>query len=446
MNFLITNLCTRLNKGDAGIVLGIIDSLHREFKNPHISVSTFTPKIDRELYKKYNVTVVRNLIGSPRYNDPFKKTKNILLWGIMLLMIYTKLWAVLHLYNITKKILFLNEKDTNIVNEYINADVIISCGGGFLLGGFGSVIHMLNILSGIILHKPVVIYSQSIGPFYYKPLEKFVRYLLNRTTLIFVREEISKKYLQSIGVTKEIYISPDAAFNLPITNSDNISSIFTKYNLTNKKLVGVTVRNWSFPGYKNKKQKLKNYIFSVSRLIDYLISVYNFHIIFIPQVILTKEVMTENIDRLSDDREVAKIVYQNIKNKDKVDIIIEDLSPGEIKKLIGTTEIFIGTRMHSNIFALSMNVPTLAIEYLPKTRGIMRMLDLEKYVCDINNISFDELKEKVNMLLTNQDRIRLLLQQKMEKITLDARTPAKEIKKIINKNITRVNKKSKYFL
>ena len=68
--------------------------------------------------------------------------------------------------------------------------------------------------------------------------------------------------------------------------------------------------------------------------------------------------------------------------------------------------------MHSNIFALSECVPTLAIAYEKKTNGIMSTVGMDKYVLDINNISESQIIDKINKLIDNKNNIRKLLARK----------------------------------
>lgn len=64
---------------------------------------------------------------------------------------------------------------------------------------------------------------------------------------------------------------------------------------------------------------------------------------------------------------------------------------------------FIGTRMHSNIFALSSGIKTLAISYEPKTEGIMKDLGLSEYVIKIENVNSRILNEKFNKLISDDN-------------------------------------------
>lgn len=65
--------------------------------------------------------------------------------------------------------------------------------------------------------------------------------------------------------------------------------------------------------------------------------------------------------------------------------------------------------MHSNIFATSMKVPTVAIAYEKKTNGIMETVGLQDYLVEIDEITFEDLMGKIGEMVKNGK----LLQQKL---------------------------------
>ena len=69
-------------------------------------------------------------------------------------------------------------------------------------------------------------------------------------------------------------------------------------------------------------------------------------------------------------------------------------------------DYFVGTRMHSNIFATSMAVPTTAIAYEKKTNGIMETVGLQNYVVEINDITAEDLYNKVEDMIVNKKKIK----------------------------------------
>ena len=70
--------------------------------------------------------------------------------------------------------------------------------------------------------------------------------------------------------------------------------------------------------------------------------------------------------------------------------------------------IFIGTRLHSVIFSLSVGTPSINIAYHgTKSQGILAGIrDLEKYVIDINTINEEILLDGIKDLLINKDKIK----------------------------------------
>lgn len=130
--------------------------------------------------------------------------------------------------------------------------------------------------------------------------------------------------------------------------------------------------------------------------------------IFIPQVI---------VDYASD-VDIAKEIKQELKNKYQSSFIIreDDWTPVQIKNVIGQLDFFVGTRMHSNIFATSMKIPTLAIAYEKKTNGIMKSVGLENYVEEIDEITSESLTRKFENVVNNKQQISYQLRERILKI------------------------------
>ena len=115
----------------------------------------------------------------------------------------------------------------------------------------------------------------------------------------------------------------------------------------------------------------------------------------------------------SNDVDFSREVLDYVNRTDRVHIVEEDLTPGELKWLYGHMDAFVGVRMHANIFALASNVPIVAIAYEPKTAGIMRTIGLSDYVLDILTLTEFALKQKIDELVANRQSVvaHLKLQQ-----------------------------------
>jgi polysaccharide pyruvyl transferase WcaK-like protein len=133
----------------------------------------------------------------------------------------------------------------------------------------------------------------------------------------------------------------------------------------------------------------------------------------------------------NDDYSVSKKIANLTRHPDRITIIDADHSPSELKEITGNCTLLISARFHMVIFALSMHVPSIAIAYIPKSFGIMEMIEQREYVIRHQDLSVDLLMEKVEQLWLNQAEIRRHLAKKMVHIELRARYAADLIKQLL---------------
>lgn len=426
---LITNAWSWFNKGDAAIVITMVQALRKYIPEAEISLISYTPEVDSLKYKNYKIEVLRGL----RVSESARITKGITIFSQW---IRRSLWGVLYSF-LKKDIRWLKGQDREVLDKYAQNDIIVSCGGEVIWGNAGYILNnLLEIFFGKLLNKPVVIYAHSIGPFNGKLAELIARVFLNQADLITLREWISKEYLRIIKVTKPpIIVTADSAFMLHPVSPPKAKELLFKEGIDLKRMhVGMTFRRWIFPNSEYPEVKHKKYVTEMSKIVDYIIERLRAVIVFMPQVIVANSGM-------EDDRTVAQEIFQLLNNKNDFKMLIKDFSPEELEGIIGQMDLFIGTRMHSNIFALSMYVPTIAIGYRHKTIGIMKMLGMEKYVCDISNIKFEDVVQKVEDALVNRENIKNRLKVEMKKIRNRALYNAELVKNCLDMHKERVSRR-----
>ena len=96
-------------------------------------------------------------------------------------------------------------------------------------------------------------------------------------------------------------------------------------------------------------------------------------------------------------------------------------SPAELQTAYGQMDLFVGTRLHSNIFALTAGTPVIAIAYYYKTYGIMQMLGLSEWVLDIRTIADQELEQRLELLWQQCADLRHLLGLILPQLQQEAR-------------------------
>jgi colanic acid/amylovoran biosynthesis protein len=96
-------------------------------------------------------------------------------------------------------------------------------------------------------------------------------------------------------------------------------------------------------------------------------------------------------------------------------------APAVLKTAMGLMDVFVGTRMHSNLFALSGGVPCLAIGYQFKTQGIARMVGLEEWVQDIRSATGPSVANRLKELWSRREAVRAHLSHAVPALMQQAR-------------------------
>jgi polysaccharide pyruvyl transferase WcaK-like protein len=421
------------NKGGAAIVLSARSALKKIIPDAEFTLTTFIPKYDLKMGSIYNIRVVPE---SDKNEFPFQRS---LLWQLRLLR--SIVWkAIDKLFGLNAHKLI----DEKILKEYANSDIIIEISGDGLSGDYGAslmTISLPRILICTLLEKTIVIYAQSIGPFKIKwPLLNrqslflsyfcgyFARFVLNKVDLITVREEITLNILKNFGITKPpIYLTADSAFLLLPTSKEKVYEILSSYGVDHEEqIIGLSVsRSISMLQYNSKSRTdFSHYKDVIIQIIDYLTDKLDTRIILIPHV--------TGPGIMNDDRIIGAEIYQCLKNKKKVVLISEDLTPAELKGIIGRCNLFIGSRMHANIASISMKVPTVAIGYSHKTEGIMKAAGQEAFICDFGKLTSTDIIAKIEKAWVNRERIAKELEQNIQILEEKANYNAILVKELLH--------------
>ncbi|MCM3569377.1 polysaccharide pyruvyl transferase family protein [Neobacillus mesonae] len=398
MNILIINAHSSRNKGDAGIILSMVDSLRTNIPFCNIKVKTRFPEVDKEAYDIPVGEAIHNIL----VDDNTTKLKKLKLAIEMIRILENK-----------KNKPMLRDPD------YEWADVVVSCGGGFLLTHGFSVMtlqHLVQIKTAIDYQKPIVIYSQSIGPLYNKIIKNLTKKVLDKVTKIYVREKISYSLLKEMEIQAPVEVVPDSAFYMELRKSNEVDRIINELRISHKgPIIGLTVRDWKFPEVEDHGSHRNKYIKSIQETILFLEKQYEARVLLMPQVL--------GPNSFNDDRNISREILDGI-NSNNAQLIDFDFHPRELKYFYSRMDMFIGTRMHSNIFALASNIPTVAINYEHKTKGIMEMLELNDYVVDINDVTPDILVKMSKKCWENRHSLVNHLTKRIPQVIDSSQVPA----------------------
>ena len=271
-NILLINTNCSWNKGSAAQVVSVIGVLREMIPDVKFTLISHCPELDSEGCLGRGVEVISYSSRKPHHR------KALLAFSYHSTSSLLRCFAWRLLKSVKINAPFLVEE--TYCRAYFSSDIVLDLSGdSFSDKGAFSLINMLGILIALVLRKPVAIYSQSIGPFR-KLTMPLAKLCLNRARLITVREEISRRYLERIGVNKTpICQAADCAFALSPVTPEKAREILDKEGIrrNNSPLVGVSVsgvmvgrteRNTSnLPAPENKGN---SYFTLIAQLVNFL--------------------------------------------------------------------------------------------------------------------------------------------------------------------------------
>lgn len=246
--------------------------------------------------------------------------------------------------------------------------------------------------------KRLIIWAASIGPFPDNESGRSVIEAIALADLITVRETMSLSYLHSVGIKDTVHLVADPAFLLePEIVSDSMMESMSSNAL------GLNV-----------SPILSRYIKSGSvDILDELICGLKdvlretgLSLVLVPHVMR---------DDYNNDFVYMKKIYDALKSDVDVQMVDPRYNACQLKYVISKCRYFIGARTHSTIASLSSLVPTLSIGYSMKSQGINRdIFGNNDYVINVDDITRETFRDKVQLLIRNEDRIRDELKSRIE--------------------------------
>jgi len=406
----LLNLHSFYNAGDAALACLAIDQIKDNFPGCRLTLLINDPDSYTGLEK-----AVPSFTSWVKSQHGKQHSSWRLIQGVKL--VFCSLFSAV-CYRLWKKctVIGVNPQQARLIKSYLEADITICVPGNSLYhsGRFGLAyfFSLYSLAYSVILGKPLYILPQSIGPLKY-PWEKlYMRWVLNRTQLIQVREPITKQDLIRIKVRPErIKLLPDLAFLQNPIDRPHASEVLLKYGIhlpADGPLLGVSVINWQAQYQQYQKQSI--YEDAIARLIQWHLAQNRGKVIFFPQV--------TGPSKSEDDREPARRIIALIPDELKQSVIqiVDRLNASTLKGVYGLCDGFVGTRMHANIFALGMGIPVLPIGYLHKTRGTFEMLGLDEWVVDIGTVTSESLLDRYQQFWFRKDEIKRAIQSILPEI------------------------------
>jgi polysaccharide pyruvyl transferase WcaK-like protein len=405
--FLISQAYTTYNKGEVAIALSIIETIRRINPDAEISIMTPDPQQAARQYSKYNVKIYGRLFDVSVQN----------LRGIHKVIAFSKLITKVFLYLLSTKVnLPKHSKSKRTIDLFRDADVFIVAGGGTFGGSkYRSITgNLFPIFLAKTFGKKTMVFAPSVEPFTSHVVKLATRFAFNRADMITVREQFTFDQLKSLKIQVALHLTADPAFLIghePIEVGIRLLNEAGVPSKNGKLLIGMTIRDWSFPRQVNSQKKRIHYLDTIKQAMERILSDPNDSI-----VLFTTSIRPIAND---DDRITAKRIRDLIREdfRERVFVLTEDYTPEETKAMIGAMDVFIATRFHSAVFALSMKIPVLMIATEPnKNVGLMEMLGLLDFTLDASSVTVDNILKIVNRLVNEREMITRRIEERLPDI------------------------------
>ncbi|MFS0724087.1 polysaccharide pyruvyl transferase family protein [Paenibacillus sp. 1P07SE] len=370
------------NKGAQAMTFTVINEIRKRYPGKEIYVNCQDPD------KNYNFNLLR--IG--------RKLKLEMIGG---------------LYGMLGKVL-PKASNVNVNRQEMEAllgdtDLMIDI-SGFALSSQFSFRHSLNYMANIMLAKkynvPMVLMSQSFGPFDYKGIDKLIippliRKHISYPKRIYAREFEGQRYMSQY--TKD---NLHKSVDIVLQGSEfNIDHLFRPG--TYQTGAGVAVKPDSvaiIPNVKTMKYGTREEMLSLyQKMVDQL---------------LLKGKHIYLLRHSTEDLEICKEIKGRYPEQERVVLLEKEYDCIEIHHILNQFDFIVGSRYHSIIHAYKNGIPVLALGWATKYKELLGIFGQSDYIFDVRNLEHAErsIGLALTQMIDRRDEEAAKIRAKMEEL------------------------------
>jgi colanic acid/amylovoran biosynthesis protein len=431
LKILVTNAHSVLNAGDRVLLEVTLEQLRANFLHSEITVATNDLRGIQDGDEVSYVGSFTSWFKSAEEGiDRWHRNHLLMLpwWALQSWLVALTLRHLKRPWPMPK-----NSARRDLLAAYCKADLIVSCPGNFFFSGAGLGVPFLlavcALAYGWLLGKPLYMMPQTIGPLTRRRERWLLGAILKQMRFVSLRDKPSLLTVTALGVAADrCHVLPDSAFLFcgsgdlgpfaallagPSQESRDAPDVQSSGGEAfPRPYIGVTVIDWAAMNRRFTRQGI--YERAVAAALSSFLARHGGTVFIFPQV--TGPSHAED-DRIS----AARIAGMLAMHQSQVVQVNSVWSPGQLKAAYGQMDLFLGTRLHSNIFALTAGTLVLAIAYQYKTHGMLEMLGLSDWVIDIEDVDERQLTERLELLWQRRSEVRTLIQQRLPALQQEAR-------------------------
>jgi colanic acid/amylovoran biosynthesis protein len=287
-------------------------------------------------------------------------------------------------------------RERQLFREYQEADLIVVSGGACLSTSWTSPRTRKERITkyklALTLGKPLVFYAMSVGPFAPgDPLPAMLRPVMERAAAILCRDAESVQVVrEQVGVKAEnVHQTIDEALLLAPRPPQAPLLPPRKRPLR----LGICVHQWHWLGDSDPERRQQDFEARMAVVCRSLLARQDTELVF-----LTTH---QGVEGIQQDDAVSQRIWEQLPAdlQPYARVLHEFVRPDEFAYFMGQCDLVLSSRLHGGILSLVGGAPILALEYEPKTRGLMRQLDLEDCVLSMRDSSAEEILRRMEAML-----------------------------------------------
>ncbi|MFZ5979891.1 MAG: polysaccharide pyruvyl transferase family protein [Candidatus Zixiibacteriota bacterium] len=263
----------------------------------------------------------------------------------------------------------------NTLKAFKRTTVFLVGGGGLFYDHPDSNFYLMELLTLIRkaaeAGKKVILFGVGFGPIHLDSTRAALKEIIDRVTMITVRDEPSRKLLAELGITRpEIHTTADFVYFLKPAPAERIDQIIKEERLekTDRPVIGICLC-----GYHSDNQAWQD---SLVRFCEFADTDLKACLWFIPM----------QTGGGFDDRAAARQITTRLKNTEYISHIEGQYTARETMGLMARADMILGERFHGVILALNNQTPVFGLSYKPKVERVFAEIGRNDW-----NIRFDQL-------------------------------------------------------
>jgi colanic acid/amylovoran biosynthesis protein len=403
MRILIINTVV-LNGGDAAILQAIMDLLRMQFgADTTFVVHESQPKVAAPFYPELTLRTRAYRVVS-RVDRPMGRQET-LVTNLRLARFRFACELRARGFGALSSLL-LGPAERRLMTDFAEADLVVTSGGTYLVEHYDFTSRLFAIETALRLRRPLVFFTQSLGPFTRPETRRSVARAVNGATLVLLRDELSLDHLREIGVREDhLHVTADAAFALadeaaicaartrgcfPPMRSDDVHP-----------RVAVSVRAWSHFEHMSTADGMAAYRAAMCAAVTLLVERYGARVTFISTCQGTPGYWTDDSRTAS---EIAEMLPPQVRSA--VDVDSRFHQPAELAAILPGFDLVVSTRLHMAILALDVGTMVFPVAYEFKTRELFNRLGLGEYVHDMEGVNAKSFAGTLDNFLRNAASVR----------------------------------------